>query len=212
MTRTIVIADYGVGNLLSLERAIKAIGGQPHRTADPEIIARAGHLILPGVGAFAHCVEQLQNHGIKQAVLQHSKSGNPMLGICVGMQMMLSRSSEFGTHAGLDIIPGHVTGIAEITQDNGIKIPHIGWSRISYHTADTGIAPLFLDFDKEAFVYFVHSFAACPDDARHRLAITSYEGHPITAAINSGNIYGVQFHPEKSGPAGLGLLNSFKDL
>ncbi|PCH80496.1 MAG: imidazole glycerol phosphate synthase subunit HisH [Hyphomicrobiales bacterium] len=212
MTRAIVIADYGVGNLLSLERAIKAIGGEPNRTADPEIIARAGHLILPGVGAFAHCVEQLQNHGIKQAVLQHSKSGNPMLGICVGMQMMLSRSSEFGTHAGLDIISGNVADIADITQDSDIRIPHIGWSKIMFRNGETGISPLFSNFDTDAYVYFVHSFAACPDDTKHQLAITRYEGHAITAAINAGNIYGVQFHPEKSGPAGLGLLNNFKDL
>lgn len=209
---TIVIVDYGVGNLLSVCRAVAHCGATPLLTNDPERIAAADRVILPGVGAFGDCAAALRANGLDQSVQAFAATGRPLLGICVGMQVLFDVSEEYGEHAGLGLIPGRVKAIPAITMD-GLphKTPHIGWSAIrsaSDGPADwsgstlAGVTP-------GTAMYFVHSFTAWPQNPAHRLADTLYGGQRISAAVRSGNISGTQFHPEKSGPAGLAVLASF---
>lgn len=208
---SVTIIDYGVGNLLSVARACLHCGAEPMLTTSAEDILAAERIILPGVGAFAKGMEGLHKYGLVDAIKQYAGSGRPFLGICLGMQMMFDSSEEFGNHKGLGLIPGTVVAIPPTATDGTPhKIPHIGWNSlvlpVSLSTWDetilAGIAPY-------ASVYFVHSFTAVPADQANRLADCLYNGRLISAAVRHGNLYGCQFHPEKSGEVGLAIIQNF---
>jgi glutamine amidotransferase len=206
MTDSIVLIDYGSGNLHSAEKALaRAADGAPVTVTDkPEIVAAAGRIVLPGVGAFAACMAQLASRpGLIEAMGEAVNSrGVPFLGVCVGMQLLASRGLEFGETAGLDWIPGEVAALQPAGRE--FKVPHMGWNALTNMAAH----PLFEDIDTGAHMYFTHSFALTPADPAHVAARTDHGG-PLTAAVARDNIAGVQFHPEKSQAAGLKLLSNF---
>jgi glutamine amidotransferase len=208
----IVIVDYGMGNLLSVSRAFEHCGAEVLITASPDKIANAERLVLPGVGAFKDGMAGLRERSLVDPIKSHATSGRPFLGICLGMQMMLETSEEFGEHAGLGLIPGKVTAIPSAGPNGASrKIPHVGWNRLlfpenktSWHdTILEGLAP------GQTSVYFVHSFFVQPARAADRLADCVYDGCSMAAAIGFDRLYGCQFHPEKSGEAGLKMLINF---
>ena len=209
MTRKVTVVDYGCGNLLSVSRGLEESGGTVDVTTDADKIANAERLVLPGVGAFGKAMQAMRDGGLEAPIKAFVGTGRPFLGICVGMQAMLDYSEEFGRHQGLGLVPGHVAGIPATAEDGTPHpIPHIGWNRLIKPAAgwDGGI----LDGQDEGVaVYFVHSFAAAPDDEGDVLATCDYNGRPITAAIAKDNMTGCQFHPEKSGPVGLRILEQF---
>ena len=197
MKKRIVIIDYGLGNLRSVLRGLEKAGAAPTITADPETIASADGIVLPGVGAFREGMEMLG--GLKETVLS-AATDTPLLGICLGMQMLMDSSEEHGVHRGLGLVPGAVKRFVPAA---GEKVPHMGWNTIR-----TGQeSPLFYGLGEEEYVYFVHSYyaAAAPE---HTLASTTYI-HPFASAVGNGFTYGVQFHPEKSGAVGLKILENF---
>ena len=198
----IAILDYGVGNLFSLRSSFRAIGAEAVVTADPAVIARADRLVLPGVGAFRDAAEKLRASGLERVLLSEAKAGKPLLGICLGMQLLFESSSEYGEHPGLGLLPGHVVGMAGRIPPE-LKIPHIGWNALHI----TRIHPLLSNIREGDCVYFVHSFFAADCDAS-TIAVTDY-GIPLTAAVARGSVMGCQFHPEKSGAVGLAILRAF---
>ena len=201
----IAIIDYGVGNLFSLKSSLKEIGAEAVVTSDEKVIAAADRIILPGVGAFEDAARKLRESGMAEVVKREAASGKPMLGICLGMQLMFDKSYEYGEHEGLGLIHGSVRPIADVIP-SGYKIPHIGWNSLKF-TRET---PLFKYISEGDYVYFVHSFyaAECEESTR---ATTEY-GADLTAAAANGNVYGCQFHPEKSGTIGLNILRAFVEL
>ncbi len=199
------IIDYGVGNLFSLKSSMAAIGAEAVVTRDPAVIAAADHLILPGVGAFGDAAEKLKSAGMFSLVQEEAKKGKPMLGICLGMQLLFDRSSEYGIHEGLGLVPGEVREIEGVIPAH-LDIPHMGWNALHFLKE----SPLFEGLQEGAHVYFVHSYAAFDCDA-HLLATAEY-GVPLTAAVQNGNVFGTQFHPEKSGETGLRILKNFTSL
>ena len=199
------IIDYGVGNLFSLKSSMAAIGAEAVVTRDPAVIAAADRLILPGVGAFGDAAEKLKSAGMFSLVQQEAKRGKPMLGICLGMQLLFDRSSEYGMHEGLGLVPGEVREIEGVIPAK-LDIPHMGWNALHFLKE----SPLFEGLQEGAHVYFVHSYAAFDCDA-HLLATAEY-GVPLTAAVQNGNVFGTQFHPEKSGETGLRILSNFTKL
>ena len=203
----IAIIDYGVGNLFSLCCSLKYIGCDAGITGDAATIKKSGKIILPGVGAFADAAEKLQSSGFGEIVVREARQGKPLLGVCLGMQLLFEKSFEFGEHDGLGLLGGTVAPIKPLIPD-GFKIPHIGWNALQF--PDGGRSPLFRYISEGAYVYFVHSYHAenCPDSV---IATTEY-GAVLTAAVGRGNIYGTQFHPEKSGEAGLNILRAFAEL
>jgi glutamine amidotransferase len=208
----VTVIDYGAGNLFSVRRALEKCGTEPLFTDSVEAIASAPRLILPGVGAFADGMGGLRERGLIAPLRDYARSGRPMLGICLGMQMLLSKSEEFGEHEGLDLIAGKVVSLPPTgVNAERHKIPHIGWSRLEHPPGPH--APwrdsILADVRPGEAVYMVHSYTAVPDDARHRLADCHYNGRLISAAIRARNVYGCQFHPEKSGPLGLRILAAF---
>ena len=211
--QTIVIVDYGVGNLLSVARALERCGAEPEVTGRPERIAAADRLVLPGVGAFGDCMEAFLARGLKEPVLAFVATGRPMIGLCVGMQILFDSSAEFGTHAGLGIIPGEVREIPKVdVGGNPQKTPHIGWTDLEIpegSNADRWQGSVLSALSPGTAMYFVHSFTAWPENPAHRLADAHYGGQLIAAAVNKDNVTGTQFHPEKSGAAGLNLLSTF---
>lgn len=198
----IAIIDYGVGNLFSLEHSFLAVGAKPVVTGDGETIRRADRVILPGVGAFGDAAKKLRDTGLDAVVKDVAAAGTPIMGICLGMQLLLDKSYEFGEHDGLGLIPGEVRPIAEVIP-KGLKIPHIGWNALDVARPH----PIFRDVKPGDCVYFVHSFygAKCEDSV---IATAEY-GAPLTAAVARGNVCGCQFHPEKSGDVGLNILKAF---
>lgn len=216
MSASVVVVDYGVGNLLSVTRALEEVGGQPVLSRDPRVIAAADRLVLPGVGAFGDGMTGLCGYGLQDAVRSFAAAGRPFLGICLGMQMMLETSEEFGAHEGLGLIPGHVVRVPSTGLDNRPhRIPHIGWNGLlpAEATGEGAWAGTILDGIKPGeAVYFVHSFMAEPTDPGHRLADCDYDGRRLAALVQHGVIYGCQFHPEKSGPVGLRILSNFLSL
>ena len=199
---TVHIIDYGVGNLFSLKSSFASIGVDATVTGDPKELARAERIILPGVGAFGDAAAKLRNCGMAQALVAEAKKGKPIMGICLGMQLLFDKSFEYGEHEGLGLIHGEIRPIADVIPKD-LKIPHIGWNAL--HTV--GQHPLFKYIKNNDFVYFVHSFygANCQDSL---IATTEY-GAELTAAVASGNVMGCQFHPEKSGDVGLSILKAF---
>ena len=198
----IAIIDYGVGNLFSLASSFSAIGADAIVTADPAIIRAADRLILPGVGAFEDAARKLRESGMADIVKEEASREKPIMGICLGMQMLLEKSFEYGEHQGLGLIKGSVRPIADVIPKE-LKIPHIGWNSLHF----TRSHPLFKYLKEGDFVYFVHSFYAT--DCGDAVIATSEYGAPLTAAIADGNVMGCQFHPEKSGEAGLSILRAF---
>jgi glutamine amidotransferase len=214
MKPQVTIIDYGMGNLLSVRRAFEQCGAEVQLSSDPGWIRQADYLVLPGVGAFADGMRGLRDRGLVEAIRDFAGSGRPFLGICLGMQMMLDSSEEFGVHEGLGLIPGKVVAIPPTAVDGtSHRIPHVGWSKLAYPNGVSSWDESILAQSREGTsVYFVHSFAAIPLNLGDRLADTLYNGVSISAAIKSGTLYGCQFHPEKSGLAGLGIITSFLDL
>lgn len=198
----IAIIDYGVGNLFSLVSSLKAVGADAVITNDATVIKKADKLILPGVGAFGDAVEKLKNSGLFDLIISEAKNGKPLLGICLGMQMLFEKSYEYGTHEGLGLIDGSVVPMQGTLPEN-LKIPHIGWNALHFKNE----SPIFGYINDGDCVYFVHSFYA-ETDSSNLIATTEY-GKEITAAVQKGNIYGCQFHPEKSGNVGLNILKAF---
>lgn len=198
----IAIIDYGVGNLFSLKSSLSSIGAQAVVSRDPDTIHEADAVILPGVGAFGDAADKLAETGMKQVVLNEAAAGKPLLGICLGMQLLFDSSTEFGMHEGLGLIHGQVDAI-EPKLTRKLDIPHIGWNQLHF----VKDSELFAGIPEGTYVYFVHSYAAFQCE-QHLIARTEYE-IPLTAAVANGNVYGTQFHPEKSGPMGLQILKNF---
>lgn len=200
----VAIVDYGIGNLHSVSKAVERLGYTSLVTAEPREILAADSVILPGVGAFGDAMEHLRESGLDVVVKAAADAGQPLLGICLGMQLLFSTSQEHGEYQGLDILPGSVVRFG---QREGFKVPHMGWNRLSFRQPDS---PL-LSGLTEGHVYFVHSYHALVDADSDLLAVTDY-GHPVTAVVGRGNVYGMQFHPEKSGELGVKLLGNFLQL
>ena len=201
----VAIIDYGVGNLFSLKSSFRKIGAEAVVTADENVIAQADRIILPGVGAFEDAARKLRETGMADVVKKEAAHGKPVMGICLGMQLLLDKSYEYGEHEGLGLIHGSVRPIADVIPAD-YKIPHIGWNALRF-TQET---PLFKYISEGDYVYFVHSYYAT-DCEESTLAVTEY-GADLTASIASGNVYGCQFHPEKSGDVGLNILRAFLEL
>ena len=204
----IAIIDYGVGNLFSLKSSFAAIGAETVVTGDPAVIRDADKLILPGVGAFGDAAELLRQDGLDKLVCKETGSGKPLLGICLGMQLLFDYSLEYGRHEGLGLIPGSVRPIADYIPV-GYKIPHIGWNALHF-PAGKPVSPLFRHIHEGDCVYFVHSF--CGAECGESVIASAEYGAELTAAVAKDNVYGVQFHPEKSGNIGLSILRAFCEL
>lgn len=202
----IAIVDYGVGNLFSLQSSFKAIGADITVTNEKNKIKEAEKIILPGVGAFEDAAKKLNQTGLGELVINEAKSGKPLMGICLGMQLLLDKSFEFGEHKGLGLIPGEIRSISEVIP-NALKIPQIGWNALNIKGEKS---PLFKYINDGDFVYFVHSYHGTNCD-KNTIATTEY-GAEITAAVAKDNIFGCQFHPEKSGSVGLGILRAFCEM
>lgn len=211
MRPKVTVVDYGSGNLFSVQRALERCGAEVLLAQTPADIESAGLLILPGVGAFADGMQGLRARGFIEPIRQHAQAGQPLLGICLGMQMLASSSCEFGQHTGLDLIPGEVVAIPPKTTDGGRqKIPQIGWATLLRPPGRPDwTGSLLADAGPQAAMYHVHSFYFRPNDAANLLAYYNYGGHAITAAVQRANITGLQFHPEKSADDGLRLLAGF---
>ncbi|MFM2056573.1 MAG: Imidazole glycerol phosphate synthase subunit HisH 1 [Pseudomonadota bacterium] len=207
----VAIIDYGVGNLLSVSRAMVHCGAKVQVTADPAVILAADRVILPGVGAFANGMAALRTSGLVAVVHQVAAAGTPLLGICLGMQMLMASSEEFGDTDGLGLIPGRVVQIPGHTSTGEPhKIPHIGWNALVPASAHTRWQGGLLDgITPGEAVYFVHSFMAQPTDPADRLADCVYGGLSVSASVQRGLVMGCQFHPEKSGEVGLRVLTNF---
>ena len=201
----IAIIDYGVGNLFSLKSSFGAIGFDTVVTSDPEILRSADKIILPGVGAFADAARKLSDTGLDKVVKELAASGKPLMGICLGMQMLFDKSLDYGEHKGLGLIPGSIVPM-EGRIPRELKIPHIGWNALRFKQD----SKLFKHIKNGDFVYFVHSYYAADCDSSVT-SVTEY-GADITATVERGNVYGCQFHPEKSGNVGLNILKAFCEL
>lgn len=197
----IAIIDYGMGNLHSVSKAVERLGYEACVTSDPAVIRDASAAILPGVGAFGDAVANLRASGMWETTQQVAASGKPLLGICLGMQLLFTESEEHGHHEGLNLLPGKV-----IRFRGPYKVPHMGWNRLTFRNA----SPL-LEGMEAGYVYFVHSYHVIPERASDLLATTDYFQN-VTAIVGSGNVYGMQFHPEKSGELGMRLLQRFLAL
>jgi glutamine amidotransferase len=202
----IVIVDYGVGNLFSLKSSFKAIGVDAVTTSDKKVIESADKIILPGVGAFGDATKKLHDTGLAEVVINEVKKGKPLLGICLGMQLLFDKSFEYGEHKGLSLIKGEIRPISDVIPKD-YKIPHIGWNSLTFSKEKS---PIFKYLNDGDFVYFVHSFygANCSESV---IATTEY-GASLTAAVANKNVFGCQFHPEKSGEIGLKILKAFCEL
>ncbi|MEK3911856.1 MULTISPECIES: imidazole glycerol phosphate synthase subunit HisH [Paenibacillus] len=197
----IAIIDYGMGNLHSVSKAVERLGYEALVTSDENEIMAADGAILPGVGAFGDAMEHLRESRLDAVAVRYAQSGKPLLGICLGMQLLFTSSEEHGSYEGLNLLPGKV-----VRFQGSYKIPHMGWNRLQFQQK----SPLFAGIE-EGHVYFVHSFHALPEQASDLLAVTDYY-QQVTAIVGRGNVYGMQFHPEKSGSIGMQLLSNFLGL
>ena len=202
----IAIIDYGAGNLFSLCSSLRFLGLPAEVTRDPAALARAERIILPGVGAFGDAKAKLDAAGLIP-LLRTESARKPLLGICLGMQLLFDKSHEYGVHPGLGLVPGQVTDLRRDLKDPSLKVPHMGWNNLEILQSD----PLFRYLSPGESVYYVHSFyaAGC---ASHTLAVSHYGNVAVPGVVRSGNVYGAQFHPEKSGDTGLRLLKAFAEL
>lgn len=208
-----MIVDYGVGNLLSVQRAVEECDVEVIISSEPNVIARADRAILPGVGAFANGMQALESLGLVEVIKALAINGIPLLGICLGMQLLLDKSEEHCLTKGLGIIPGRVIPVPNFSSDGvPLKIPHIGWNSLVPAEGATWNVPMMQNSIPGEAVYFLHSYMVEPDDAETRIADCLYGGHRILAVIRQRNVMGCQFHPEKSGRIGLGMIRSFLDV
>ena len=204
------VVDYGVGNLYSLCSSLKAVGAEAVVSGDPAVIAAADKIILPGVGAFGDAAAKLRENGLDKLIIERANAGVPLMGICLGMQMLFAESHEFGCHKGLGLIPGKVISMEGVIAPE-LKIPQMGWNALHFPNAELkASSPVFCDIPEGEFVYFVHSYYA--DGCDESLLATSEYGKNLTAAVALDNVSGTQFHPEKSGEAGLRLLKNFVSI
>ena len=204
----IAIIDYGVGNLFSLKSSLAQLGLEAVVTADPDTIRKADRLILPGVGAFGDAMDKLVATGLVPVIRAEAEK-KPLLGICLGMQLLFEKSYEYGEHTGLGLIPGEVCPLADDLKNPSLKVPHIGWNRLDIVPGREN-DPLFKYTKPGEYVYYVHSFYA-KNCAANTLAASEYS-IPVTGAVKNGLVYGTQFHPEKSGDTGLRMLRAFAEL
>lgn len=204
----IAIVDYGVGNLFSLSSSVRSLGAEVCVTGKAQDLRAASHILLPGVGAFGDAMAKLEATGLVP-VLKEEVQRKPLLGICLGMQLLFEKSFEYGEHIGLGLIPGSVCPLAPDLGDPTLKVPHIGWNALQM-TPGREDDPLFRYVKNGEYVYYVHSFYA--KDCAASTLVTSEYSIPVTGAVRSGNVYGTQFHPEKSGDTGLRLLKAFAEL
>jgi len=210
---SVSVVDYGVGNLFSVCRALEHCGARVKLVSNVAEVLAAERLLLPGVGAFADGMSGLRAAGLIEPIQRFAATGKPLLGICLGMQMLASVSEEFGRHDGLALIAGHVVPVPATTVDGARqKIPHVGWSKLLLPSGQRWNGSILADTPVGAEMYLVHSFQFVPQDASDVLAVCDYGGHTVTAAVQRDNISGCQFHPEKSGTAGLRLLSRFTSL
>jgi len=203
----IALIDYGMGNLHSVAKALETSGGKVTLVSKPEPLAGASRIVLPGVGAFRDCIGALNQSGMDEAIVGFIASGKPFLGICLGMQVLMDASQEFGLYQGLGLIPGVVKKFPDTHPARGFKVPHMGWNDVvlaSSATPHPVLAPL-----NGMQAYYVHSYYCAPSDPAHILAACSYGEWPFAAAVGRDNFIGVQFHPEKSQKAGMALLAAF---
>ena len=198
----IAIIDYGVGNLFSLKSSLNMIGADSVVTSDAKVIKDADKILLPGVGAFEDAAKKLRETGLGELVKQEARNGKPLLGICLGMQMLFEKSFEYGEHEGLGLIDGEIRPISDVIPTD-LKIPHIGWNALQFKNN----SELFKYIKDGDFVYFVHSYYA-KTDVKNVIATSEY-GADLTAAVAKDNVFGCQFHPEKSGDVGLNILRAF---
>lgn len=196
----IAVIDYGVGNLFSLTQSLNKIGAECRITSDQEEIRRADKLILPGVGAFGDAINRLKSAGLDAVIKDGAENGKPLLGICLGMQLLFDKSYEYGEHHGLGLISGEILPLKEFVKN--LKIPHMGWNSLKITDGN----PLFCNTKQGDYVYFVHSYFA---NCNEGLSATTEYGIEVTAAVRKANLFGMQFHPEKSGEVGLNMLAAF---
>jgi len=199
---TVAIIDYEMGNLRSVQKAFETIGCSATITRSPQVIDDASHVVLPGVGAFGDCMRNLSKFGLTPSVRKTIQSGKPFLGICLGLQLLFTKSEEFGEHKGLDILEGRVVRFC--STDKSMKVPHMGWNQIRF----TGQTPLFKGIPDGSYVYFVHSYYVEPDDKTLISTTTNY-GTPFASGIWKDNLFACQFHPEKSQRWGMKILKNF---
>lgn len=199
----VAIVDYGVGNLFSLKSSFAAIGAEAVVTSDVEVIEEADKIILPGVGAFGDAAKKLRDTGLGEVVKNEAAKGKPVMGICLGMQLLFDKSFEYGEHEGLGLIPGEIRPIEGVIPSD-YKIPHIGWNALHFKGEKSKIFKYINDGD---FVYFVHSYYGAECD--ENVTATAEYGAELTASVGKDNVYGCQFHPEKSGEVGLKILRAF---
>lgn len=202
----IAVIDYGVGNLFSLTASLKYLGAETVVTNKKAEIIAADRIILPGVGAFEDAIAKLRATGLVDTIIEETSKGKPLLGICLGMQLLFEKSYEYGEHQGLGLIPGEIASIQEDLHDKTLKVPHIGWNSLQLKGKD----PLFKYIKEGDCVYYVHSFYG-KNCAENTIATSVYD-ITITGAVRSGSVYGTQFHPEKSGEVGLNILRAFMEL
>lgn len=202
----VTIIDYGMGNLRSVQKGFEKVGLSALVTADPREVERADRLVLPGVGAFRDCMENLRQGGFVEPILRHAESGRPFLGICLGLQLLFTESEEFGRHRGLDIIPGRVVRFPVELRggEDALKVPHMGWNQIAIRRP----APILQGIEDGASVYFVHSYYVVPEEESTVATVTDY-GITFCSAVWRDNIMATQFHPEKSQQVGLQILKNF---
>jgi imidazole glycerol-phosphate synthase subunit HisH len=210
----IAIIDYGMGNLRSVHKAFAAIGHEAVVTREPNVLNKASHLVLPGVGAFGDCMANLDHYGLLEPIRKGIASGKPFLGICLGLQVLFTESVEFGVHKGLDIVPGTVrrfpytrgSDTNTSSQPCTLKVPHMGWNELTLER----VAPPLCNVPAGAHVYFVHSYYVEPSDPSVIATTTDY-GHPFVSSIRRENIFACQFHPEKSQTVGLQIVKNFAE-
>jgi imidazole glycerol-phosphate synthase subunit HisH len=198
-----VIVDFGMGNLRSVEKAVESVGGRPLISGDPEVIRAAERLILPGVGAFGDAMENLRRHELDRAIRDTVSAGTPLLGLCLGLQLLFTESDEFGLHEGLNLIPGKVRRF----QEPGLRVPHVGWNQIEGSQPNA----LLTGVPEGSYFYFVHSYYVEPDEPEDNLRWTSY-GRRFCSIACRDKVWGAQFHPEKSQDSGKKLLRNFLEI
>jgi imidazole glycerol-phosphate synthase subunit HisH len=210
----VVVVDYGIGNLFSVKRSLEYVGANVILSNQSDEILNADRLVLPGVGAFGDGMAGIKKQSLATIIQKFALSDKPLLGICLGMQMLATKSFEFGENSGLDIIPGEIIPIPNKNQ-MGIphKIPHIGWANLSRLDSNSGWQDTILkNLSNSASCYHIHSFMFVPQIREHAIAVYDYNGISIASVVRKGNVYGCQFHPEKSGEVGLNVLKSFIEL
>lgn len=202
----VAIVNYGVGNLYSLQSSLRHIGVDCVVTDSAAELERAGHIILPGVGAFGDAIHKLRRGGLDQVVYKQAKAGKPLLGICLGMQLLYEASGEYGLHAGLGLVHGQIIPLEKSLGKEPLKVPHMGWNDLAFH----GECPLLRDSAPGEYVYYVHSFYAM--ETPETKASSRYGSVTVTGVVQNGNVFGTQFHPEKSGEVGLRMLKAFSEF